>query len=281
MALSNNYSTNVTTAVLSSADNGWGQQDTVVFDMVAGETYTLFMAVDINSGIDLWDSNGNRAGDGVFSFVSGVVGSRVLSATSSVDVVGANFTVIAPIESFTVTTTTQDIDAMINDAFSVAKNYIDAKDAGLKAYTDAALDQLMNTTDLTAKLALLEQINSILDGDAATAGFQAWQSALTRLNAIETAASDYKTATDSSIQNISNNIQSSALSLTSKINANKTASDLADSAIAERVLTLETTTHSAVTTSVAAVQTNVTAVKDGVTANFAAMKAKAAILFAV
>ena len=178
---------------------------------------------------------------------------------------------------------------MISDAFVSAKTYIDAKDAGLKAYTDAALAQLMNTTDLTAKLALLEQINTILDGDAATAGFQAWQAALTRLNAIETKAisdvSTLETKINNAHESLNALINTTANDFTVKINANKATADSVAAAIAARVLTLETTTHSAVTASVSTLDTkvitSVATVQTGINANFAAMKAKAAILFAV
>ena len=219
---------------------------------------------------------------------------KVTSTTADLDVIlgyqnwdnwigFTNFVVTPPVAP------TQTIDQMISDAFVSAKTYIDAKDAGLKAYTDAALAQLMNTTDLTAKLALLEQINTILDGDAATAGFQAWQAALTRLNAIETKAISDVLTLETKITNAHESlnalINTTSNDFTTKINANKTAADSVDAAISARVLTLETTTHSAVTASVSTLDTKVTTsvatVQTGINANFAAMKAKAAILFAV
>ena len=155
------------------------------------------------------------------------------------------------------------VEQMINDAFVSAKTYIDSKDAGLKSYTDSALTQLMNTTDLTAKLELLKQINMILDGDAATAGFQAWQSALTRLNVVETSLTDYKAA--------------------QVVAANAIATSLADYKAAQVVA------NNAIATSLADYKAaQVVAIKNSavisdtfVRVNFASMKAKAAILFAI
>lgn len=79
------------------------------------------------------------------------------------------------------------VDTLIQDALNAAKTYIDTQDASVKAYADSLISQLMNTSDLTAKLNLLNQINDILDGDAANAGFQAWQSSLARLTSAESA----------------------------------------------------------------------------------------------
>jgi hypothetical protein len=64
------------------------------------------------------------------------------------------------------------------------KTYIDSKDSSVKAYADSLIEQLMQTSDLSAKLELLNQINDILDGDSATAGFQAWQESLNTLTSL-------------------------------------------------------------------------------------------------
>lgn len=74
----------------------------------------------------------------------------------------------------------------MNSALTIAKVYIDQGDAAGKAYTDAKLAEVLQTTDLNAKLALLNEINGILDGDKATAGFQAWSQQVTKLNDIYT-----------------------------------------------------------------------------------------------
>ena len=74
----------------------------------------------------------------------------------------------------------------MNNALSIAKVYIDKGDAAGKAYTDAKLAEVLQTTDLSAKLALLQEINNILDGDNATAGFQAWQAEVAKLSDIYT-----------------------------------------------------------------------------------------------
>lgn len=77
-----------------------------------------------------------------------------------------------------------DVETLINDALASVKTYIDSKDAGVKTYADGLITQLMQTTDLSAKLALLNEINMILDGDAATAGFQLWESNVAKLNQV-------------------------------------------------------------------------------------------------
>lgn len=69
----------------------------------------------------------------------------------------------------------------LNNALTISKIYIDNGDQAVKDYVDSQLETTLQTTDLTAKLALLEQINNILDGDNATAGFQAWQSSVNDL----------------------------------------------------------------------------------------------------
>lgn len=78
------------------------------------------------------------------------------------------------------------IEQQANTALSITKIYIDQGDAATKAYCDSKLESVLQTTDLAAKLALLEELNGILDGDNATAGFQAWQAQVAKLNDIYT-----------------------------------------------------------------------------------------------
>lgn len=168
-----------------------GDYDVFGFDAIAGTTYS-FNVQSIGEGINAiregnnfivdsddfevsnFEGTGNAGGivlftaqtTGKFYYVVGQAGAYLSQFSISMSVV-------------------ESIESMINAAFVSAKTYIDSKDASLKAYTDAALNSLMQTSDLTAKLALLAEINTILDGDAATAGFQAWQASLNRLTAIE------------------------------------------------------------------------------------------------
>lgn len=71
--------------------------------------------------------------------------------------------------------------AALNNALTISKIYIDNGDQAVRDYVDSQLESTLQTTDLAEKLALLEQINNILDGDNATAGFQAWQSSVNDL----------------------------------------------------------------------------------------------------
>lgn len=71
--------------------------------------------------------------------------------------------------------------AAIDNALIISKLYIDNGDQSVRNYVDEQLEATLQTTDLVEKLALLEQINGILDGDDATAGFQAWQSSVNDL----------------------------------------------------------------------------------------------------
>ncbi|WP_287602707.1 hypothetical protein [Thiothrix sp.] len=77
-------------------------------------------------------------------------------------------------------------NAAMNSALTIAKVYIDQSSTADRAYVDTQLQTVLQTTDLNAKLALLEQINGILDGDNATAGFQAWQAEVGKLATLRT-----------------------------------------------------------------------------------------------
>lgn len=170
-------------------NNGIDYADVFGFDAIAGTTYAFNVSV-IGEGMNaleesgaIFDVNDVNVGSIPVSFNGGFGEFTAPTDGRFYLVVGdAN----AYLSQFTITmSVVESIESMINAAFVSAKTYIDAKDSSLKAYTDAALNSLMQTSDLTAKLAVLAEINTILDGDAATAGFQAWQSSLNRLTAIE------------------------------------------------------------------------------------------------
>ena len=152
-----------------------------------------------------------------------------------------------------------DIQNAILAALQNAKVYIDAKDDAVKAYADSKIDALMNTSDLTAKLALLAELNTILDGDAATVGFQAWQTQVTKLTGIVAEFEAFKASNIESVDAVNANIET----LTTSIDSVKTS---LEKAIADAVAGLGS---SATTTNTAIVDT------------FVSMQAKAATLFAV
>lgn len=117
----------------------------------------------------------------------------------------------------------------IEQALSIAKIYIDQGDAAAKAYADSILENALQTTDLAAKLALLEEINNILDGDNATAGFQAWQNSVTQLSQLATA-----------IGTANSNIATLQTGLTSVTNGLAAAQTAIDTRITNEVATLNT-----------------------------------------
>lgn len=233
----------------------------VTFTAIAGRTYRI-------------DATGGGAG-------FGVVYSSETDSNLDVGVVNGLFT--APSSSFysialdgaTVSSFNFDgvesIDAMINAAFVSAKTYIDSKDAGLKAYTDNALAQLMATTDLTTKLALLEQINAILDGDAATAGFQAWEHSLQRLNSLDAAITTAQSAVTIAFNNA--------------MDAEVYARQSGDQVSYGRLLAIENQLSYSISPQIQAVTDYVAIeairVETASENAFKAMKTKAAILFAV
>jgi hypothetical protein len=100
-----------------------------------------------------------------------------------------------------------DIQNALIDALNQAKIYIDAKDADVKAYAETKIAELAQTTDLSAKLELLQQINTILDGDAATAGFQAWQSQVTKLTGLVSDFEAFKATQTESIDATNKNVE--------------------------------------------------------------------------
>lgn len=108
----------------------------------------------------------------------------------------------------------------MNSALTIAKIYIDKSSTADRAYVDSQLQTVLQTTDLTAKLALLEQINGILDGDNATAGFQAWQAEVAKLTALRTemdAAKVDVTTLYSSVSTVSTNLANLSTTLGQRI----------------------------------------------------------------
>ncbi|MGB4497889.1 MAG: hypothetical protein WBI40_04255 [Methylococcaceae bacterium] len=128
--------------------------------------------------VDLWETT---------TFIAEADETLYLGGYAFGDYAAGKYTVALTVvdNSTPVTPPAPTVDALIQDALNAVKTYVDTQDASVKAHAEALIAQLMNTSDLTAKLALLNQINDILDGDAATAGFQAWQSSLARLTSIE------------------------------------------------------------------------------------------------
>lgn len=122
------------------------------------------------------------------------------------------------------------IQAQVNQALSIAKIYIDRGDAAGKVYTDQKLAEVLQTTDLNAKLALLQQINAILDGDEATAGFQAWQNSVNTL----TDLADRLATAESDIDTLQSGLSSAQAALTA-------AQTALDARITSEVATLNAT----------------------------------------
>jgi hypothetical protein len=125
--------------------------------------------------------------------------------------------------SFEALATSDDVESMLADALASVKTYVDAKDASVKTYADNLIAQLMNTTDLQAKLDLLAEINAILDGDTATAGFQLWESSVSKLNQIATDFEANKTAVTQQIEIVTTTVQSLDFRLTNEINVIKSS----------------------------------------------------------
>lgn len=135
----------------------------------------------------------------------------------------------------------------LNQALTIAKIYIDQSAANNKQYFQNLLDDRMNTTDLTAKLELLNQINNILDGDEASEGFQAWQASLNQLNdlASRVTTNEQETATlKGQYQTVTANLTTLSSTLSQRITdevavLNKTITDK-DAATNKRIDDLET-----------------------------------------
>lgn len=151
------------------------------------------------------------------------------------------------------------IESLLNDSLTQLKTYVDSHDANIKTYADGLISQLMQTTDLSAKIALLNQVNEILDGDSATAGFQAWESSLTRLNQIVNDFEAFK------ISN-SNVIANGLITVTNSLNAFKGSTDIAIAQLYGRADSLNLANE----------KTNV-----DMKSAFESMKVKTALLFAV
>lgn len=242
-----------------------GDYDVFGFDAVAGTTYAF---------------NVQTLGEGLYSIREGnnfIVDSNDVEVTGF-DGVGYNggialFTALttdkfyfvvgqagAYLTQFTISMSVFETPAQLIDAaLASVKTYVDTKDAAIKAHAEALVNQLMQTTDLSAKIALLNQINDILDGDSATAGFQLWESNVSKLNQL---VADM-TATQQQLSLVSNQhyqaIQNTNTALNNAVN------DLNGSIwIVDTRLTTESKR-----------------IKDANVATFQALKAKAAIIFAV
>ena len=140
-------------------------------------------------------------------------------------------------------------EAQMNQALSIAKVYIDNGDLSVKAYVDSKLETTLLTTDLSAKLALLEEINNILDGDNATAGFQAWQTAVNQLSTLQTG-----------LGTANANIATLQTGLTSVTNGLTAAQTAIDTRITAEVAALNTT----ITTKDAATNTRIDTLASGI-----------------
>jgi hypothetical protein len=176
-------------AGLAQLPDGRFYADVFAFDAVQGNTYTInFVATNVNytfleeTGL-VFDSTDNNVG--YCDQYNG--GSFVAPATARFYVVGgasgehsANVYNV----SMVVTQARSDVEQLLADALASIKTYVDLKDAGVQTFAQGLIDQLMQTTDLQAKLTLLTEINTILDGDTATAGFQLWESSVSKLNQI-------------------------------------------------------------------------------------------------
>jgi hypothetical protein len=241
------------------------------FDGVSGSTYSITVAnFKTYSGyLEVNTEASGRTGEFDFSSVGGfefpfnteitVNGSATFTATETASHEIA-FRNGAALVSFDLISSAATIDSLIDDALASVKTYIDSKDVALKSYADSLIDSLMQTTDLSAKLALLNEINAILDGDTATAGFQLWESNVAKLTKVITDLQAESAARASAITATNSTLTAMVSTAESTLNARIDAID------------------SGLTGSIS---TNVATLNSNVTANFVAMKAKAAILFAV
>lgn len=131
----------------------------------------------------------------------------------------------------------QQTQTALNTSLVIAKHYIDQSSTANRQYTDQKLEQVLQTTDLAAKLALLEEINNILDGDNATAGFQAWQAEVAKLAQLraelDVAKGDIATHTqqialiNASLTNLSNTLGQRITDEVAALNATIIAKDAA------------------------------------------------------
>lgn len=227
---------------------------------IVGSYNRLIQTVDILNGTSFV-----AAKTGTFSlllFTSGLNSDYSIEMIESATTTPTETTAAAttPTEPTATTPTTDSIDTLINDALVYVKTYVDTKDAALKVYADDLISQLMNSTDLSAKLALINEINQILDGDAATAGFQLWESNVAKLNKVVADLVAETSARSSEIGATSNSLQTMINTTATEINA--------------RIDSINSGLSDSISTNVATLNTNVTA-------NFVAMKSKAAVIFAV
>lgn len=125
-----------------------------------------------NQIVDYWNTTGDYSVPSVFTPLNSGTLNLILFASGTY---GTDYT----IDFAEVDVTTE---SYINDMLTTLKTYIDSKDTNVKTYAQGLIDQLTQTTDLQAKLDLITQINTILDGDTATAGFQLWQENVNALN---------------------------------------------------------------------------------------------------
>lgn len=237
------------------------------FDGVAGSTYSITVSnFTTNSGGLEVNNQDGRAGffeivpdnpehtlpafpaitiSGSGQFTAEKSGQHEVYLDSNTTLIAFDFVSAAP-----------TIDELINDALSYVKTYVDTKDASVKTYVDSKVDALMQTTDLTAKLQLLNEINQILDGDTSTAGFQLWESNVAKLNQVIADLTAESAARESSINATSSSFQ-----------------NLINSKVGE--------IYSEIDSISSGLNGSITTVDSKVTANFFAMKSKAAVIFAV
>lgn len=182
--------------------NQWGMECFAI-QVEQGKTYTLvfknaFGEMAVGEGLKcIFDAQDNQIGD----FLTN--NSWTADRTGTVYVLGDGYVSGTYSIQFEVAV---DYNEVIVQALDSIKNYVDAKDASVKTFAQGLIDNLMNTTDLTEKLALLNEINQILDGDTATAGFQLWESNVAKLNSIESELVTTKNDFSLSISNLSNDV---------------------------------------------------------------------------
>lgn len=244
-------------------NNGTDYADVFGFDAIAGKTYN-FNVVVLGEGMNtleesgaIYDANDNPAGSIALNFNGG-------SGSFTAPTDGRFYLVVgqagAYLTQFTITMMIAETTAeLIDAALASIKTYVDTKDASVKAHAESLVNQLMQTTDLSAKIALLNQVNDILDGDAATAGFQAWEHSLTRLNELATAIENESTFRFNQAQFIIQSLDSFK---------NETSNNF--SSLSGQVWTNNES-----------VTNEIKRIDDATVANFQTMKAKAAVIFAV
>lgn len=136
--------------------------------------------------------------------------------------------------------------AQQNLSLLVAKQYIDQKADSEHLAIITEVEGMLNTTDLAAKMDLLMRINAVLDGDEATAGFQAWQNSVTQLQdflARMTAAENNISTLEQGVADVNDALNTAITDLgdriTLEVSTAKTELNTVISGVAARVTTLE------------------------------------------